>query len=45
MDKKAKSDPIHDLIHDDDRHPAIDRIVAVALDASEGSDSALKWGM
>jgi hypothetical protein len=44
MDGMSKNDPSHDVIHNDDHHPAIDRIVAVAIDSSEGSESALRWG-
>lgn len=35
----------HDLVHDDAHHPAITRIVAVALDHSEHSQHALAWAM
>ena len=45
MDGMTKNEiPSHDVIHDDDHHPAITRIVAIALDSSESSESALHWG-
>lgn len=44
MDGMSKNETIHEVIHDDDHHPSIDRIVAIALDSSESSDGALKWG-
>lgn len=40
----ANSQRSHDIIHDDDHHTSIDRIVAIALDSSESSEGALKWG-
>ena len=34
----------HEMIHDDDHHSAINRIVVIALDASENAQFALEWG-
>lgn len=32
-----------DILHDD-HHPSINRVVAIALDASENAKIALEWG-
>jgi hypothetical protein len=34
----------HEMIYDDHQHSAINRVVAIALDASENAQIALEWG-
>jgi hypothetical protein len=37
--------PSHDMVHEDEHHEAITRIVAVALDHSAHSQHALEWAV
>ena len=37
--------PQHDMVHEDEHHEAITRIVAVALDHSAHSQHALEWAV